>query len=80
MTPTPLHITPRCPLCQEPVQTAVSLPVDKPQPGWIVFCQQGAWCHMESSRDGVTRLVYLSNLIQQEITEYEQGKRKANFI
>lgn len=35
---------------------------------------------MESSRDGGVRLVFLSGLTQQEITEYEQGKRKANFI
>lgn len=64
-------ITNFCPLCRGPIDYAHVLEISEPLRRWEVRCQDGAWVHFKSDKDGKDHLVFMANVaapgIQREL-------------
>lgn len=51
-----------CPLCRKRIRFAHALDIDRPLARWEIRCQDGAWVHFKSDKDGLEHLVFMTGV------------------
>lgn len=51
-----------CPLCRQRISFAHALDIDQPLARWEIRCQDGAWVHFKSDKDGLEHLVFMTGV------------------